>query len=176
MRDNFQSTISHLPSVYIPQGGRKPWYLEECSSTLATTYSSGTPSHDASITTVDQDARLRKDKMCTSAHTGTSASAPIAAGICALALEANPRLTWRDMQHIVLLTANPKPLLNEPGWLQNGVGRQYSLKFGYGLMDADAMVELAQVWPGAGQQGSYSLLPRLPNRSLAMFFKILFSS
>ena len=56
------------------------------------------------------------------------------------------------MQHIVLLTANPKPLLNEPGWLQNGVGRQYSLKFGYGLMDADAMVELAQMWPGAGQQ------------------------
>ena len=87
-----------------------------------------------------------------------------------------PRLSWRDMQHIVLLTANPKPLLGEPGWLANGVGRQYSLKFGYGLMDADAMVELAQVWPGAGKQGSYSVLPRLPNRSLAMFFKILFSS
>ena len=29
-------------------------YLEECSSTLATTYSSGTPGQDASITTVDQ--------------------------------------------------------------------------------------------------------------------------
>ena len=102
--------------------------------------------------------RLRKDKICTSAHTGTSASAPIAAGICALALESSPRLTWRDMQHIVLLTANPKPLLGEPGWLTNGVGRQYSLKFGYGLMDADAMVELAQMWPGAGQQGRYSVL------------------
>ena len=35
--------------------------------------------------------------MCTSAHTGTSASAPIAAGICALALEANPR---DSIQHI----------------------------------------------------------------------------
>ena len=62
------------------------------------------------------------------------------------------------MQHIVLLTANPKPLLNEPGWMTNGVGRQYSLKFGYGLMDADAMVELAQMWPGAGQQGGSSVL------------------
>ena len=29
-------------------------YLEECSSTLATTYSSGTPGQDASIVTVDQ--------------------------------------------------------------------------------------------------------------------------
>lgn len=66
-------------------------------------YNLGTPSHDASITTVDQDGSLRPDKLCTSAHTGTSASAPIAAGICALALQANPKLTWRDMQHLVRL-------------------------------------------------------------------------
>jgi hypothetical protein len=61
----------------------------------------GTPSHDASITTVDQDGDLRADRICTSSHTGTSASAPIAAGICALALQANPVLSWRDMQHLV---------------------------------------------------------------------------
>ncbi len=150
--DGYTNSIFTLSISSATQGGRKPWYLEECSSTLATTYSSGTPSHDQSITTVDQDERLRKDKICTSYHTGTSASAPIAAGICALALEANPNLSWRDMQHIVLLTANPKPLLHETGWLTNGVGRQYSLKFGYGLMDADAMVRLSQVWPGSGRQ------------------------
>ena len=85
------------------QGGFKPWYLEECSSTLTTTYSSGTPGQDASIVTVDQvlsimkrrrnpysckqDERLRSDHICTSAHTGTSASAPLAAGVVALALE-----------------------------------------------------------------------------------------
>lgn len=39
---------------------------------------------------------------CTSMHTGTSASAPLAAGIVALALEANPSLTWRDLQVNVL--------------------------------------------------------------------------
>ena len=33
-------------------------YLEECSSTLATTYSSGTPGQDASIVTVDQVGRV----------------------------------------------------------------------------------------------------------------------
>jgi len=43
--------------LFCSKGGLKPWYLEECSSTLATTYSSGTPGQDASITTVDQDAR-----------------------------------------------------------------------------------------------------------------------
>lgn len=35
---------------------------------------------------------------CTKLHTGTSASAPLAAGIAALTLEANPDLSWRDLQ------------------------------------------------------------------------------
>jgi len=96
--------------------------------------------------TVDQDARLRPNKICTDQHTGTSASAPIAAGVCALALEANPGLTWRDMQHLVVMTSRPGPLLGEAGWLTNGRGRQFNHKFGYGLMDAAAMVELAEKW------------------------------
>ena len=48
---------------------------------------------------------------CTPKHTGTSASSPMAAGITALTLEANPDLTWRDMQHIVVRTAIPRGLL-----------------------------------------------------------------
>lgn len=66
---------------------------------------------------------------CTSSHTGTSASAPLAAGICALALEANNHLTWRDMQHIVVATARPANL-RAPDWIVNGVGRNgmYVLK------------------------------------------------
>lgn len=48
----------------------KPWYLEECSSTLATTYSSGTPGHDKSVATVDMDGKLRPDHICTVEHTG----------------------------------------------------------------------------------------------------------
>lgn len=124
----------------------KPWYLEECSSTLATTYSSGTPGHDKSVATVDMDGRLRPDHICTVEHTGTSASAPLAAGICALALEANPNLTWRDMQYLVVYTSRPSPLEKENGWILNGVKRKYSHKFGYGLMDAGAMVGLAEQW------------------------------
>ena len=77
---------------------------------------------------------------------GTSASAPLAAGICALALEANPHLTWRDMQYLVLLSSRPGPLEKESGWAVNGVKRKVSHKFGYGLMDAAAMVNLAEQW------------------------------
>ncbi|KAK8760891.1 hypothetical protein V5799_027842, partial [Amblyomma americanum] len=88
---------------------------------------------------------------CTSTHTGTSASAPLAAGICALALEANNRLTWRDMQHIVVRTAKPANL-HTSDWQKNGVGRNVSHSFGYGLMDADAMVALAKRWTTVPQQ------------------------
>ncbi|XP_043231363.1 furin-like protease 2 [Amphibalanus amphitrite] len=144
--DGYTNSIFTLSISSATQGGNKPWYLEECASTLATTYSSGTPLHDKSMATCDQDAALRPKHICTVSHTGTSASAPLAAGMCALALEANPSLTWRDMQYIVLMTSRPEPLSNELGWLTNGVGRKVSHKFGYGLMDAGAMVELAKRW------------------------------
>ena len=83
--------------------------------------------------------------MCTSKHTGTSASAPIAAAIVALTLEANPDLTWRDMQHIVIQTSKPQKL-KATDWRVNGVGRNYSHRYGYGLMNAGAMLELARTW------------------------------
>ena len=65
---------------------------------------------------------------CTASHTGTSASAPLAAGICALALEANRNLTWRDMQHIVVRTAKPANLKADD-WQVNGVGRNGKISF-----------------------------------------------
>ncbi|CAG9822494.1 unnamed protein product, partial [Phaedon cochleariae] len=144
--DGYTNSIFTLSISSATQGGYKPWYLEECSSTLATTYSSGTPGHDKSVATVDMDARLRPDHICTVEHTGTSASAPLAAGICALALEANPTLTWRDMQYLVVLTSRPGPLEKENGWIVTGVRRKVSHKFGYGLMDAGALVTLAEKW------------------------------
>lgn len=70
-----------------------PWYSEKCSSTLATTYSSGSKEERQIVTTDLHHS-------CTISHTGTSASAPLAAGIAALVLEANKNLTWRDLQHI----------------------------------------------------------------------------
>uniref|UniRef100_A0A1B6CCM9 furin n=1 Tax=Clastoptera arizonana TaxID=38151 RepID=A0A1B6CCM9_9HEMI len=150
--DGYTNSIFTLSISSATQGGYKPWYLEECSSTLATTYSSGTPGHDKSIATVDMDGKLRPDHICTVEHTGTSASAPLAAGMCALALEANPSLTWRDMQYIVVLTSKSGPLEKENGWVVNGVKRKVSHKFGYGLMDGGAMVDLAEQWVSVPNQ------------------------
>lgn len=154
--DGYTNSIYTLSISSATQRGQKPWYLEECSSTLATTYSSGTPTKDENIVTADQtnelaDAlkegrKVNPAKFCTQVHTGTSASAPIAAGIVALTLQANPELTWRDMQHIVVQTSRHEPLSHESGWVQNGIGRHVSHKFGYGLMDAESMVKTALRW------------------------------
>ncbi|XP_049766155.1 furin-like protease 1 [Schistocerca cancellata] len=142
--DGYTNSIWTLSISSATENGVVPWYSEACSSTLATTYSSGASSEKQVVTT-------DLHHQCTSSHTGTSASAPLAAGICALALEANRDLTWRDMQHIVVRTARPSNL-HTPDWRLNGVGRNVSHSFGYGLMDATAMVRLARSWKPVPEQ------------------------
>ena len=70
---------------------------------------------------------------------GTSASAPLAAGIIALVLHANPNLNWRDVQHITVRCAH-NANLRATDWSHNAVGRNFSHSFGYGIMDASCMV------------------------------------
>ncbi|XP_016922804.2 furin-like protease 1 isoform X1 [Apis cerana] len=142
--DGYTNSIWTLSISSATENGQVPWYSEACSSTLATTYSSGS-SGEKQVVTTDLH------HLCTTSHTGTSASAPLAAGICALALEANRDLTWRDMQHIVVRTAKPANL-KALDWVTNGVGRNVSHSFGYGLMDAAAMVRLAKRWRTVPEQ------------------------
>ncbi len=59
-------------------------------------------------------------------HTGTSAAAPLAAGIVALALEAAPALTWRDVQYVTLLSSDPSPVRENSGWKRTGAGLLYN--------------------------------------------------
>ncbi|KAM4661049.1 furin isoform 2-T2 [Amazona ochrocephala] len=142
--DGYTNSIYTLSISSTTQYGNVPWYSEACSSTLATTYSSGNQNEKQIVTT---DLRQK----CTESHTGTSASAPLAAGIIALALEANKNLTWRDMQHLVVQTSKPAHL-NTNDWVTNGVGRKVSHSYGYGLLDAGAMVSLAKNWTTVGPQ------------------------
>lgn len=79
--DGYTNSIHTISISSATENGNIPWYSEACSSTLATTYSSGSGNEKQIVTT---DLR----KTCTETHTGTSASAPLAAGLCALALQA----------------------------------------------------------------------------------------
>jgi len=144
--DGYATSIFTITVSSTSESGAIPWYSEPCSATLATTYSSGTASEKQIVTTDLHHS-------CTTKHTGTSASAPMAAAIIALALEANPKLTWRDVQHILVRTSRPGNL-QAVDWKENGVGRKVSHNYGYGLMDAEAMVTHAKNWKEMPMQQS----------------------
>merc|ERR1712165_325148 len=136
--DGYATSIYTITVSSTSESGHIPWYSEACSSTMATTYSSGTTSERQIVTTDLHHS-------CTVKHTGTSASAPMAAAIIALTLEANPDLTWRDIQHIMVRTSKPVNLKAQD-WNVNGVDRMVSHSYGYGLMDTAAMVKVAKDW------------------------------
>ena len=84
----------------------------------------------------------------TSDFGGTSVSSPLLAGITALMLEANPELSWRDVQHIIIETAKKnKP--NDDDWTVNGAGYHINHKYGFGRVDAQAAVNAAVFWNSA---------------------------
>ncbi|XP_027135656.1 proprotein convertase subtilisin/kexin type 6 isoform X5 [Larimichthys crocea] len=149
--DGYTSSIYTISISSTTENGNRPWYLEACSSILATTYSSGDFNERKIVTT---DIRQR----CTDGHTGTSVSAPIVAGIIALALEANFLLTWRDVQHLLVRTSRPVHLKADD-WRTNAAGHRVSHLYGFGLVDAEAMVLEAEKWRTVPSQHTCSQMP-----------------
>ena len=132
--DGYTNSIYSITVGAIDRKGLHPYYSEKCSAQLVVTYSSG--SGDAIHTT---DVGTNE---CYANHGGTSAAAPLGAGVFALALSVRPELTWRDLQHILVQTA--VPVNEEESWDTTSIGRKYSHTYGYGKLDAYAIVEKAK--------------------------------
>ena len=89
---------------------------------------------------------------------GTSAAAPEVGGVVALVLQANPKLSWRDVRLILAQTARkndpndagssafPGDQRDMPGWKLNGAGYHINHQYGFGVPDTFAAVNLAKVW------------------------------
>lgn len=57
-----------------------------------------------------------------------------------------PDLTWRDIQHLCVLTAH-QINKDDPDWEKTALpGRLYSYKYGFGALDAYAYIKAAQDW------------------------------
>ena len=132
--DGYTNSIYTITVGGIDRKGKQTYYSEHCSAQLVVTYSSG--SGDAIHTT---DVGVNQ---CYSNHGGTSAAAPLGSGIFALALSARPELTWRDLQHILVLTG--VPINEDEEWDTTYMGRKFSHAYGYGKLDAYAVVEMAK--------------------------------
>ncbi len=106
-----------------------------------------------------------KDPNCnyTGRMNGTSAATPSVAGVTSLILEANPNLTWQDVGFILARTARRVDTtiatganavtylsagatipwnLDDP-WITNAAGFNFQNRYGFGMIDADAAVQLA---------------------------------
>jgi subtilisin family serine protease len=102
---------------------------------------------------------------------GTSSATPNTAGTVAMMLEANPKLSVRDIKYILAKTAkhvdpnftgvastniiSGSTITLEQGWVTNAAGFSFSNRYGFGGVDAAAAVAMAKTYT--------SFLPTLQN-------------
>lgn len=157
--DGYTNSIYSLTVSAIDHKGLHPDYAESCNAVMVVTYSSGSGEHIHTTDINDQ---------CADGHGGTSAAAPLAAGIYALILEANPELTWRDVQYLTVLSAaeiDP----SDGSWHDTAIeGRKYSKKYGWGKIDAEKMVKMAQDdWKLLKPQAWYYMPYQIANKGIS---------
>lgn len=116
-------------------------------------------------------------ELCVYGFGGTSSSCPMVAGAIALTLEAkselftnkytftdvdllltSPNLTWRDIMYLVVFTSNPS-LTSGGSYTRNRAGIRVSRQFGFGVLDAEAMVARARHWINVPRQLEHRRVP-----------------
>ena len=127
-------------------------------------------------------SRELEDRDYSQEFSGTSGSSPIVAGVTALMLEANPGLGWRDVQEILIRTAQ-KIDSEDFNWFENAANPPLSFnrKYGAGLVDASAAVDAARSWTNLGSRRELSkepfeslpvVVPDGPNGSVSLSFSV----
>jgi subtilisin family serine protease len=131
---------NNLPFVMtigsLTESGLKAPYSEEGPNVFVSAYSNGGALGIVTATT---------ENGYTFDFGGTSSAAPLVSGVVALMLEANPNLTWRDVQEIIARTSR-KTNPSDPSWVTNGANYHFSDAYGFGAIDAKAAVDLARTW------------------------------
>jgi kexin len=84
--------------------------------------------------------------------------------VFALVLSVRPDLTWRDMQHLCVQSAIPISL-EDDDWSKLPSGRMFNHKYGYGVLDAYRIVELAKKFKSVRPQTKLHVLSMNPKKT-----------
>ena len=134
--DGFASSRFVLPVASVGDLDLRATYTEPGSAQLVCAHSSG---NARSVVATKPGSEW------VTTFGGTSAAAPLVAGVLALAIEANPTLTPRDLEHLLVHTA--RVLDTRSGvWTTNIAGMQVSELHGFGAVDAHTLVQAAMQW------------------------------
>lgn len=156
---NYQNSRFTISVAALTNEGVHTYYSTPGANLLVSAFGGGFSRAGDSVFTTDRSGQRGYGVgNYTSDFGGTSAAAPMVAGVVALILEANPNLGYRDVQEILAYSARQTDA-NNPSWQTNGAktwnggGLHTSADYGFGLVDAQAAVRLAETW---GAQSTFA--------------------
>ena len=151
--DGYANSRFTIGVAAITDYGNQAWYSEDGANILVAAHSRGGAQ---GITTAD----IRGSGGYTSTDInnnfgGTSSATPLVSGVIALMLEANPSLTYRDVQHVLVHSARTNDA-SDSDWIINGGGHDVNHKYGHGAIDAGLAVHIARNWTNVNQEYNWS--------------------
>ncbi|GAB6025242.1 hypothetical protein CHUAL_010662 [Chamberlinius hualienensis] len=168
--DGYVSSIYTVAIAALTSEGLSAIYSEGCACILASTYVGGLHKLNTNYEKVTESSKSKVvvpglDGSCNDRFQGTSAAAPQAAGVIALVLQANPSLTWRDVQHLIIKSAKV-PNANVVGWKINGAGLHFHHHYGFGVLDATLMLSKALKWSTVPKQLNFTSESRKTSKNI----------
>ncbi len=146
--DGYANSIYTIAVGAVNDQGKQSYYSESGANLVICAPSNGEDTQGITTTSINNDY--------TNEFGGTSSATPLASGVVALVLEANPNLGWRDVQEILIRSAR-KVDPGDAGWSDNGAEFHFNHKYGAGMIDAEAAVALAKAWQNLGPQTVLSI-------------------
>lgn len=163
--DGWANSIHAIAVSAMNDKGRSSYYSEPGANILVCAPSNG---GKEGITTTDRTGALGynedggtveypdfTDPNYTNTFGGTSSATPAVAGVVALMLQANPNLSTRDVQEILVRSATQNDSY-DGDWITNGAGFHFNIKYGAGLVNAQQATALASTWTNVAPRQSHT--------------------
>ncbi len=179
----FNSSVTSLTGITDPTNAVKP-AIVTTSRTGCANAAYPPAQFPKGINTLDSNGANALAPNCqyTAMMNGTSAATPNVAGVIAMMLEANPKLSVRDLKYILAKTAKHvdptfpgvssmgivpnSTVVLEQGWVTNAAGYAFSNRYGFGAVDASAAVAAAKSYstylPTLQASASYQVVASPP--------------